>query len=170
MREIKEKNRSKELNELVYSNVPGPGKCYWVGISDIEAENKYVDKYKQIQTNKYEQIQTGWESPTLRQRISMLKQPCLIWFCICCCRLIYFSGMFMPPTTRNWLTRTSGQATQSGIKDIESSAQSWPELFPSKLQYFSRIYFKYFKYFSRKWSKWNDLYETFRVGWGHCSW
>ena len=32
--------RSKELNELVYSNVPGPGKCYWVGISDIEAENK----------------------------------------------------------------------------------------------------------------------------------
>merc|ERR1719318_1922836 len=34
--------RSKELNELVYSNVPGPGKCYWVGISDIEAENKYV--------------------------------------------------------------------------------------------------------------------------------
>lgn len=34
--------RSKELNELVYSNVPGPAKCYWVGISDIEAENKYV--------------------------------------------------------------------------------------------------------------------------------
>jgi hypothetical protein len=33
--------RSKELNELVYSNVPGPGKCYWVGISDIEAENKW---------------------------------------------------------------------------------------------------------------------------------
>ena len=33
-------SRSKELNELVYSNVPGPAKCYWVGISDIEAENK----------------------------------------------------------------------------------------------------------------------------------
>ena len=32
--------RSKELNELVYSNVPGPGKCYWIGISDIEAENR----------------------------------------------------------------------------------------------------------------------------------
>ena len=26
------------------------------------------------------------------------------------------------------------------------------------------------EYFSRKWSKWNDLYETFRIDWGHCSW
>ena len=30
------------MNELVYSNVPGPTKCYWIGISDIEAENKLV--------------------------------------------------------------------------------------------------------------------------------
>lgn len=34
--------RSKEINELVYSNVPGPSKCYWVGISDIDHEGKYV--------------------------------------------------------------------------------------------------------------------------------
>ena len=31
-----------EINELVYSNVPGPTKCYWIGISDIEHEDKYV--------------------------------------------------------------------------------------------------------------------------------
>ena len=30
------------MNELVYSNVPGPTKCYWIGISDIEHEDKYV--------------------------------------------------------------------------------------------------------------------------------
>ena len=29
-----------EVNELVYSNVPGPTKCYWIGISDIEHEDK----------------------------------------------------------------------------------------------------------------------------------
>jgi len=34
--------RNKEINELVYSNVPGPTKCYWIGISDIEHEDKYV--------------------------------------------------------------------------------------------------------------------------------
>lgn len=34
--------RNKEVNELVYSNVPGPTKCYWIGISDIEHEDKYV--------------------------------------------------------------------------------------------------------------------------------
>jgi len=34
--------RNKEVNELVYSNVPGPTKCYWIGISDIEQEDKYV--------------------------------------------------------------------------------------------------------------------------------
>ena len=27
---------------MVYSNVPGPTKCYWIGISDIEHEDKYV--------------------------------------------------------------------------------------------------------------------------------
>ena len=27
---------------MVYSNVPGPTKCYWIGISDIEQEDKYV--------------------------------------------------------------------------------------------------------------------------------
>jgi len=34
--------RGKEINELVYSHVPGPSKCYWVGISDIDNEGKYV--------------------------------------------------------------------------------------------------------------------------------
>ena len=33
---------AQEINELVYSNVPGPTKCYWIGISDIEHEDKYV--------------------------------------------------------------------------------------------------------------------------------
>ena len=33
---------AQEINELVYSNVPGPTKCFWIGISDIEHEDKYV--------------------------------------------------------------------------------------------------------------------------------
>ena len=36
------KGIGQEINELVYSNVPGPTKCYWIGISDIEHEDKYV--------------------------------------------------------------------------------------------------------------------------------
>ena len=107
--------RSKELNELVYSNVPGPGKCYWVGISDIEAENKYAHKTD----------------------LHLIEGT-------------YCSGTFMPPTIRNWLTPTSGQATQSGKALYSCSHQT--------------------QSFSRKWTKWNDLYETFRIDWGQCSW